>query len=660
MAKNKITPEILQKIKDSVNIVDVVGEHVVLRKSGSNHTGLCPFHSERSPSFSVSEQKQLYHCYGCKKGGDLVSFTMAIHGLSFPETVEELADRARIALPKDWGGAQDGESPEVTKRRTEQREKTALAQKLNRFAASFFHQQLKKNTQVTGYFRKRGITPDLERDFYVGAAPSGWDGLARFFKDGNAPLPLAVELGLIRPSQKGPANGVGYFDLFRGRAMFPILDLRGKVVGFGGRLMESAAPESSDAADASASTHAPAPKYLNSPESMLFHKNKLLFGLYQAQKHIREKDVAIIVEGYFDVTAMHAAGFTNAVATCGTSLTPEHLTLLERFCSKIIVLFDGDRAGIAATERAMELGLDQGWILHGTRLPDELDPDELVFTSEGALNPDGVKKLTELLENARPLLDERIEGQVVLAHKGPEDRAQALKQISTWVQRLKDPIGQAVRVEHVAKRLQLSGATLSQVFGSTGTQGAPGARSQSRSQSQSGQKRLGVVLNRSSHRALTGLSQREKILLAAVARGGELARIIGEARPKFPPELTFSDLFDYSPAREWVDRLFSEPGVLEAFRATPENFLGDSLDAQVRSTLMEALMAAEAPFEESELKLALDRSLSQAWARFSQHIKSALGAAEAKQDAELQSQLMKEYLDVQRKMKEFNCFYDEG
>lgn len=653
MVKNKITPELLQKIKDSVNIVDVVGEHVVLRKSGSNHTGLCPFHSERSPSFSVSEQKQLYHCYGCKKGGDLVSFTMAIHGLSFPETVEELADRARIALPKDWAGnsqgAQDGENPEVTKRRNEQREKTALAHKLNRFAASFFHQQLKKSPPVVSYFRTRGITPDLERDFYVGAAPGGWDGLSRFLKDGNAPLPLAVELGLIRPSQKGPVNGVGYFDLFRGRAMFPILDLRGKVVGFGGRLMESA--EASEEAD-----RAPAPKYLNSPESMLFYKNKLLFGLYQAQKHIRERDVAIIVEGYFDVTAMHAAGFTNAVATCGTSLTPDHLTLLKRFCSKIIVLFDGDRAGIAATERAMELGLDQGWILHGTRLPDELDPDELVFTSEGTLNLDGVKKLTALLESARPLLDERIDEQVALAHKGPEDRAQALKLISAWVQRLKDPIGQAVRVEHVAKQLQLSGATLQQAFGALGNRVQAGASRNPQGRSIQNQNPRNVGRPGRS----VGLSQREKILLAAVARGGEFARIIGDARPKFPPELTFSDLFDYSPAREWVDRLFTEPGVLEAFRATPENFLGEGMDAQVRSTLMEALIAPEAPFEESELKLALDRSLSQAWARFSQHIKSALGAAEAKQDAELQSKLMKEYLDVQRKMKEFNCFYDEG
>jgi DNA primase len=168
----KIPKELLAKIKDAVNLVEVIGEHVVLKKSGSNHSGLCPFHSERSPSFSVSEQKQLYHCFGCNRSGDLVTFIQELHGLSFPEAVEELAERARVALPKDWSDEDGSDDPEVRAKRAAAREKIQLAQKLNRFAAAFFHQSLPKVEHIAKYFRSRGVEGDLAKAFYVGAAPA--------------------------------------------------------------------------------------------------------------------------------------------------------------------------------------------------------------------------------------------------------------------------------------------------------------------------------------------------------------------------------------------------------------------------------------------------------------------------------------------------------
>lgn len=658
MVRGKVTPELLKKVKDAVNIVQVVGEHVVLKKSGSNYSGLCPFHSERSPSFSVSEQKQLYHCYGCKKGGDLVSFVMELHGLSFIEAVEELADRGRVALPKDVSGATG--DPKDAERRSAASEKLALAFKLNRFAAAFYHHQLKRQPGFQDYLRKRGVGDfegELMRNFYVGAAMPSWDDLSTHLLAKQAPLPLAVELGLIRPSTKAAAAGKvgpGYFDLFRNRAMFPILDLRGKIAGFGGRLLPDAGVPGSGASGGGDNQ----PKYLNSPESLVFHKSKLAFGLFQAQKHIREKDEIILVEGYFDVLALHAAGFKNVVATCGTSLTPDHLRVFLRLGTKVTVLFDGDSAGINATERAMEVGLEHGVVLYGCTIPGGQDPDEALFDAEsGQARSGGREAMTALLSGAQPLLDQRIGEEVRKAAAGPEAKAQAVKKIALWLARFRDPVGRAIRIQTVVKSLDIPAHLLESPSDSRGgkrDEGIPAVTVRTPTP---------IVVNPrkpTGKRAAAGISPREKILLVAIARGAQFSPLLAESRAKFPPNMAFADLFESPAARSFVASVFSDPAEWERFRALPETFLTDELDPQVRSILTEAWVAHESPFTEEDVVGALNRALGRSWAQFSQQIKSALADAEVKKDAKLQSELMKDYLDVQRKMKEFITLYDEA
>jgi DNA primase len=658
----KFPPDLLQKIRDSVSILEVVGEHVVLRKTGANYVGLCPFHSERSPSFSVSESKQLYHCYGCKKGGDLFSFVMEIHGIGFPEAIEELAERARIQLPRELSssGSGEGADPEEQKRREAQREKLSTGYKLNRFVAAFYHQNLPKFPQAHRYLYSRGVGDEWQRSFYLGAASPGWDSLTQYLVSKKAPLPLAVELGLIKPSTKGASpGGPGYFDLFRNRVMFPILNLRGKVAGFGGRTLPSENPDADSSGDG--------PKYLNSSESFLFAKSKLAYGLYQAQKHVREKDEVILVEGYFDVLALHAAGFQNVVASCGTALTPDHLAVFRRFASRITLLFDGDKAGVAATERAMELGLQHGLVLNGAVMPEGLDPDEILFDQDtGSPKKEGQEQMREILAKARPLLDVRLEESISQARQSPEDRTQSIKRMASWLSQFNDPIGREVRMEWMQSQLGISRELIQQAMG--GGAGRPAAGRPSGPpaiRTQPSPRPLGPSKPASqavSQRARSSgrLSAGEKVLLAGLAKGGECSVAFSQAMEKLPNETTLADLFDYGPAKEIVRQAERSQDGEAPIALSQALLLETSLDSQVRSTLTEAWMGGETPFAVRDFQVALDRAMARLWARFSQRIKTALAEAEAKQDAGLHSKLMKEYLDVQRKMKEFNSFYDEA
>ncbi len=649
---SKFQPELLKTIKDAVNIIDVIGEHVVLRKSGSNYTGLCPFHGERTPSFSVSESKQLFYCYGCKKGGDTIGFVMDMFGVDFSEAVSDLAERARVPMPADAYHDGDTSDPEAQKRRAAAREKTALAYKLNRFAASFYHQAFQGSPEAQTYFQNRGVAGDLCRDFYVGYASPSWDALTLHLIEKKAPIEIALDLGLIRPSTKKAPGRPDYFDLFRNRGMFPILDMRGKVAGFGGRLMPALAGR--DAGEDASS----APKYMNSPESPIFQKSKLVFGLYQAQKHIREVDEVIIVEGYFDVVALHAGGFRNVVATCGTSLTPEHLQLFRKFASRVTVLFDGDDAGVNATERAMELGLSHGMVLYGCRMPEDLDPDEVLFDQEtGAPKVGGVEQMKAILAKSSPLLDQRIDEAVSKGSASPESRTQSLKQIGKWLADFKDPVGQEVRMETVQRRMNVSRQLLQQAMGVKLTPGAVA--------SVSGQVRLsGPPRVRTSPPQRQGLTITDRALLGGFARrSAKFTELLTGVGGKLPPNLTLADVFESTQAHAFFEDLITNPAHAQAFREAPQQLLETELDAQVRSILTEAWVIVpegDATALDADFHMALDRAIAKLWARFSQQIKSAITAAEAKKDANLQSELMKEYLDVQRKMKEFTNFYDEA
>jgi DNA primase len=628
--KSKLSPELIEKIKRANNLVDIVSEVVVLKKSGANYSGLCPFHSERSPSFSVSENKQLYHCYGCRAGGDTVGFLMQIQNLTFFEAIEELALRAKIAMPVGVFGK--GEAGD------DKREKLQTAFKLNRFAAAFYNQQLAREQAASQYFKARKIKSETLTEFHAGAAPAEWDALSRHLAAKKAPIEMAVELGLIRKSPQPKPDSIGYFDLFRGRVMFPIIDHRGRVSGFGARTLTDEKP-----------------KYLNSPDSITFQKSKVLYGLYQAQKFIREEDSVVVVEGYFDVIGLYQAGIKNVVATCGTALSGEHLNLLSRIASKIIVLFDGDQAGVSATERAMVTGLAGGKVLYGAAMPAGMDPDELVLTEVGK------NQMLSLLTGAKPLLDERLAGLAEIAKSGPEAKTQAIKQAAEWLADFSDPVGRQVRVDSVCESLGIGRELLRAALPKGKAQAQPvptGVKIQA------APAPAGVVVDKTPRPPKsTKLSIRDSRLLFAWVMGAPYAELFADILPKLPKNSTAAELFEHSEVAAFVrdaesewDEAGGRPSSLPVARY-------EHLPAQVRSIITEAEMIGEsdarAPSQE-EIRLALTRAAAPAWARLLQTIRSRLEALEPNEHAGLRQKLADDYLDVQRRMKEFNNFYDEA
>ena len=325
--------------------------------------GLCPFpdHNEKSPSFSVSEIKQVYHCFGCKKSGNVFSFLAEIKGLSFPETVEFLAERASIPIPQEYYQKEQSHSNSVELKNTKK-----VMYKVNQLAARFYFQQLQSasnQSEVRQYLKGRLLSDAVIKKFGLGWSPNQWESLSSYLGSQKAPLNLAVQLGLIKSKSHNK-----YFDLFRNRLMFPIVSHRGDVVGFGGRVLQ---PEAQ-------------PKYLNSPESEVFSKGKTFYGLFETGKFIKSSNYVLVVEGYMDLLALYDAGIQNVVATLGTALTADHARLIKRYTKNVVVLFDGDLAGQQAAERSLPILLEQGLFPKGLTLPDQLDPDEYL-KSHGAM-----------------------------------------------------------------------------------------------------------------------------------------------------------------------------------------------------------------------------------------------------------------------------------
>ena len=355
-----IPESFIQELLARVDIVDVIERYVPLKKGGANYQACCPFHSEKTPSFTVSPSKQFYHCFGCGAHGSALGFLMQYSGLGFIEAVEDLAHSVGMQVPK------------VSERGQSERAKKAPLTELMLRAARFYKEQLKASPKAIDYLKGRGLTGEVAARFGLGYAPDDWQGLERVFPDyKDAAL---LECGLVIENDQGRR-----YDRFRDRVMFPILDQRGNVIGFGGRFI-------GDHKAAQAENAAAGPKYLNSPETPLFEKGRELYGLTQARQAIRDDDTVIVVEGYMDVVALAQHGVGNAVATLGTACTPHHVHKLLRQASKIVFCFDGDAAGRKAAWRALEASLDQladdkaiGFLF----LPPEHDPDSFV-RAEGA------------------------------------------------------------------------------------------------------------------------------------------------------------------------------------------------------------------------------------------------------------------------------------
>ena len=335
----------------AVDLVELVGQTVRLKRQGKDYVGLCPFHNEKSPSFSVSPAKQFFYCYGCKAGGDALSFVMKRDRVEFKEALHLLADQYHVELPKFGNGKRE----DVGKRQS--------LLDAHSSAAEFYARMLRDpdaGVAAREYLKARGFTGETAKQFRLGVAPDGWDHLLAAREMKKFAAPLLAEGGLAKAREKGP----GHYDTFRNRLMFPIRDETGRTIAFGGRVLPG--------------NESPA-KYLNSPETPLFHKSKCVFGLDLARKGIVETRTAVVVEGYTDVLMAHQNGVTNVVSVLGTALTPDHVKILRRFADRIVLLFDADTAGETATERAVELFLTQPVEIQIATMPAGVDPDEFLL-----------------------------------------------------------------------------------------------------------------------------------------------------------------------------------------------------------------------------------------------------------------------------------------
>lgn len=409
--------ELLREIKEKNDIVSVISEYTTLKRSGRGLIGLCPFHSEKTPSFNVNQAKQFFYCFGCGKGGDVISFIMKIENLDFVGAAKRLAQRAGI----EW--------PEYQPISEEERKKERLY-KLNKLAAVFFEHCLTKTETgepARRYLINRKTMPETWSAFGLGFAPAGWHHLTELLKQKNVALEEAEKLGLVGFGENG------YYDRFRERLMFPIMDLRGNIVGFGGRIFDNSQP-----------------KYLNSPESVLFHKSNLLYGLYQAKESIRRKQQVIIVEGYFDVIQAHQAGFTQAIASLGTALTREHVKLIKRYATEVVLAYDADNAGRSATAKGIELLSEAGLEIKIMELPAGHDPDSLI-------RQEGAAAFEALLQNRMTLLDYKIK-QVVENYdiNTPEGKATAVREVLPELATVNSTIAREAYIRRISREIGVS------------------------------------------------------------------------------------------------------------------------------------------------------------------------------------------------------------
>ena len=345
-----IPSEFIDELLAKVDIVDIIDEHVPLKKGGANYMACCPFHKEKSPSFSVSSHKQFYHCFGCGAHGSAIGFIMEYQGLSFTEAVQYLADRVGMTVPRTHGRQ---ENPE---QRAERKKKQQTLEETTEAAAAFYRGRLKQDTRAQEYLRTRGLSPEIIEHYGLGYAPDGWQPLAQVFQPyPNTPL---MESGMLVEKDGR------HYDRFRDRIMFPIRNLRGQVIGFGGRVLDKGEP-----------------KYLNSPETPLFDKGRNLYGLHEGRAAVKEAGRILVVEGYMDVVALAQFGIGYGAAALGTATTADHIKLLMRQTDSIYFCFDGDRAGKKAAWRALENALPQlkdDKSLHFLFLPEEHDPDSYI------------------------------------------------------------------------------------------------------------------------------------------------------------------------------------------------------------------------------------------------------------------------------------------
>jgi len=428
----------IREVRERASILEVVSDYVSLRKSGANYQGLCPFHGEKTPSFNVNPGRGIFHCFGCGVGGNAITFVAKMEGLSFPEAVKFLAKRVGVEI-------EDRPVSVAEKRRQDEREELYGVVEL---AVGLYRDALERSEEggtARRYLEGRGVDRATAEAYRLGFAPDRWDYLTRHLQHRSVSLDVAEKLGLVRRREGG-----GFYDTFRNRLLFTITDIHGRAIGFGGRVLDDSLP-----------------KYINSPESPIYHKSDVLFGVSLAKGTMRETGNAIVVEGYFDHLALYQAGVRNVVATCGTALTEGHIKLLKRYAGKVYTLFDADSAGRKATLRAMDLCLDAGFPAHVVELTAGEDPDSFI-------RKEGADAFSTCLAKSRPVLDYFFRQLVRDVDTGSvEGKVKVIDELTPRLAKIANAIERELYVREIARVLGVDVRSLARKIGGSAAPVAP-------------------------------------------------------------------------------------------------------------------------------------------------------------------------------------------
>ncbi|MBU8848333.1 MAG: DNA primase [Desulfobacterales bacterium] len=415
-----IPEEKISEILNTSDIVDVISETVILKKSGRNFFGLCPFHSEKTPSFSVNAGKQIFHCFGCTAGGNVLSFIMKYHGITFPEAAKMLARRYNITI--------ETKAIDPAKRR-ELLLKESLF-RLNKTVMGYYFDELKKlnpENKAGKYLKQRGISDDIIQQFRLGFAPDNWESIVKVLRDLKISKNIAVQCGLtLEKKQK-----TGFYDRFRNRIMFPIFDVNMQVAGFGGRVMDDSMP-----------------KYMNSPETPVYNKSRILYGLHAAKQFCRQAGVVYIVEGYFDFLSLYQHGIKNTVASLGTALTPDHVRILKGYAARMVLVFDSDAAGISAAKRSIKIFLKEGVDTRVLVLPEGDDPDSYVVKH-------GREAFDKLASNAKTIMQFLLQVSIDTHGLSVEGRIRILDDMKQQLILIQDSALRSLYVKELAETLNI-------------------------------------------------------------------------------------------------------------------------------------------------------------------------------------------------------------
>lgn len=516
-----IPQSFIQELIARADVVEIVGRHVQLKKGGANFLGLCPFHGEKTPSFTVSPSKQFYHCFGCGKNGNALGFLMDFAGMNFVEAVKDLAGQYGMQVPEE------DRSPAERARDAEQRQKQATLTDVLEKAGAAYRKHLKSSPKAIAYFKGRGVSGEIAKQFGLGYAPEGWRSLASVFA--NYDDPLLAESGLVIVNEEDDKR----YDRFRDRVMFPIRNVKGECIGFGGRVLGDEKP-----------------KYLNSPETPIFSKGRELYGLFEARNALREHGFVLVTEGYMDVVALAQLGFPNAVATLGTACTPDHVQKLFRFTDSVVFSFDGDAAGRRAARKALDGALPYATDVRTVKflfLPPEHDPDSYI-------REHGQEAFARFVRQAVPLSAFLVEAASEGCDLGTaEGRSRMVSNAGPLWKLMPEGALKRQLLGEIAERAQLGPHDLLEVWGLGAPQGGKKSRPRDGATSAFKQRAYGTGLRHAVKPKAVALAE---LIARGILRNSEAWAVLTDADHHLLCELPapLGDLFS------WIDTRFHEHG----------------------------------------------------------------------------------------------------